>query len=148
MSKNKITALVIAIVLIFGGVIGWAVLQKGEIPSGEKAVLEEQVEEKEESEKEVLTITGKIVEVNAAENYLIFRESNTGEDFKVLPKKETKFICLVQPSDVKEGASFTYKKEEITISDLEVGRQAFIFSSHPIQSGEDIIGPLEVKMLP
>jgi len=34
--KNQIIGIVVAVVLILGGVIGWTLIQKGKIPSGEE----------------------------------------------------------------------------------------------------------------
>ena len=102
----------------------------------------------EELGENVLTIAGKILEVNTAGDFLVFEEQRTKERFRVVAGESTSFVRLAAPANVKEGASFTFEKEVIGIGDLEADRQAFISSSHPVQSGKDIINPIEVKMLP
>ncbi len=116
-------------------------------PRGEEGPGEE-VGPAEELESQVLTIAGKVTEVNTDEGYLIFEDNKTQESFKVITGEGTSFVSLVKPADVEPGASFSFVKKEITLSGVEVGKQGFISASQPIKSGKDIVNPKEVKILP
>ena len=65
--------------------------------------------------------------------------------------EETEFIRLVFPFDFinpPADATFTPERELITIEDLQVGDQVFVRSTHTVRTGEDIVQPLEVQVLP
>jgi len=65
--------------------------------------------------------------------------------------EQTEFIRLVFPFDLNNppaDATFTPEREPISIEDLKVGDQVFVRSAIPIRTGEAIVGPLEVQVLP
>lgn len=103
------------------------------------------------AEGAVLSIAGRVTGVNVQENsFLVLQPKEEGE-FTVRLGEETAFIRLVFPFDLRNppsDATFTPKREPMIIGDLKVGDQVFIRSSHPIKTSEDIVGPLEVQVLP
>ena len=100
---------------------------------------------------QVRSIAGRVVGVNIGENSFVVLQPREERSFTVRLEEETEFIRLVFPFDVKNppsDATFTPERELITIEDLHVGEQVFVRSSHAITTGEDILRPLEVQVLP
>ena len=124
MSKNQIIGIVIAVVLIFGGVIGWTLIQKGKIPSGKEITPKE-----EEKVEEVFSLSGLVSNVDAENNFLIVKPVNQEKKVKVIVSETTKLIKLELPFDPKnppEEATFTPKQTEIKIFDFKTGDNVFI----------------------
>ena len=66
-------------------------------------------------------------------------------------EEETEFIRLVFPFDINNppaDATFTPKREVVTVGDLKEGDQVFVRSNSPIKTGQDIVSPLEIQILP
>jgi len=124
MSKNQIIGIVIAVVLIFGGVIGWTLIQKGKIPSGKEITPKE-----EEKVEEVFSLSGLVSNVDAENNFLIVKPVNQEKKVKVIVSETTKLIKLELPFDPKnppKEATFTPKQTEIKIFDFKTGDNVFI----------------------
>jgi hypothetical protein len=99
----------------------------------------------------VLSIAGKVTAMNVRENSFVLLQLKEERVLTVRLGVDTEFIRLVFPFDVNNppaDAAFTPKREPITISDLQLGDQVFVRSSHPITTGEDILEPVEVQVLP
>ena len=64
MKKNQIIILAVVIVLIFGGILGWALSQKTKIPPGEG------ITPKEEEVKEVFSLSALVSSVDVENNFL------------------------------------------------------------------------------
>lgn len=123
MKKNQIIILVVLVVLIFGGIIGWAVWQKGKLPSKEGVTPEEAVEE------EVFSLSATVLSVDAENNFLIVKPAGEEKEIKVVLSETTKLIKLEFPFDPKsppKEATFTPKQTEIKISDFKEGDSIFI----------------------
>ena len=122
MKKNQIIVLVIIVVLIFGGIIGWAVVQKGKIPAGEVTPEEEVLEE-------IFSFTATVLSVDAGNNFLMVKPAKEEKEIKVVLSDTTKLIRVefpFDPTNPPAEASFTPKQTEIEISDFEEGDNVFI----------------------
>ena len=122
MKKNQIIVLAILIVLILGGIIGWAIFQKSKIPTGKEITLEEEAEE-------VFSLSATILSVNAENNFLMVKPAGEEKEIKVVLSDTTKLIKLEFPFDPKnppQEATFTPIQTEIEISDFKAGDNVFI----------------------
>jgi len=122
MKKNQIIGIVVIVILIFGGIIGWSLIQKEKIPSGEEVAQEEEVEE-------VFSLSGIVSSVDAENNFLMVKPVNQEKEVKVTVSETTKLVKLELPFDPKnppKEATFTPKETEIEISDFKAGDNVFI----------------------
>ena len=116
MKKNQIIILAVIVVLIFGGVIGWTLIQKGKIPSGEEITSKEEVEE-------VFSLSGIVSSVDTENNFLMVRPAGEEKEIKVVLSDTTKLIKLEFPFDPKnppKEATFTPTQTEIEIGRAHV----------------------------
>jgi len=123
MKKNQIVILIVVIVLIFGGVIGWALIQKAKIPSGKEAI------QKKEELKEMYSMSAVVQSIDIENNFLIVKPANQEDNVKVVISETTKLIKLEFPFDPKnppKEATFTPKQTEIELSDFKTGDNVFI----------------------
>lgn len=112
-----------------------------------------QEQQKEESivQPEIRSIAGKVTSVNIDENSFIVLQPKEEREFIVKLGEETEFIRLVFPFDLNNpptDSTFTPEREIVTINDLKENDQVFVRSNSPIQTGEDIVNPLEIQILP
>ena len=129
MKKNQIIILAVVIVLIFGGIIGWNVFQKGKIP------VEEEVTPKEEEIEEVFSLSGIVSSLDVENNFLMVKPLNQEKEVKVIISETTKLVKLELPFDPKnppKEATFTPEETEIEISDFKVGDSVFIKTTENI----------------
>ena len=136
MKKNQIIILIILVVLIFGGIIGWALVQKSKIPTGEGITPGEEEEELEE----VFSLSATVSGVDTENNFLMVKPANQEKEIKVIISETTKLVKLEFPFDPKsppKEATFTPKQTEIEISDFKVGDNVFI------KTKENIAGKTE-----
>ena len=122
MKKNQIIILAVIVVLIFGGVIGWTLIQKGKIPSGEEITSKEEVEE-------VFSLSGIVSSVDTENNFLMVKPAGEEKEIKVILSETTKLIKLEFPFDPKsppKEATFTPIQTEIEISGFKAGNNVFI----------------------
>ncbi len=99
----------------------------------------------------VSSIAGRVTAVNARENSFVLLQPKEETRFTVKVGQNTEFIRLSFPFDVSNppaGATFTPKREIITIEDLKENDQVFVRASSPIKTEQDIVDPLEVQVLP
>jgi hypothetical protein len=123
MKKNQIIALVIVVVLIFGGIIGWALLQKGKMPLEKGVIFEE------EEAKEVFSMLAVVSSVDAENNFLVVKPTEEEKEIKVVLSEATKLIKFELPFDPKnppKEAERALEQTEIEISDFEVGDTVLI----------------------
>ena len=133
MKKNQIIILVVLIVLIFGGVIGWTVVQKSKIPVREEVTPEEEVEE-------VFSLSAVVLSVDAGNNFLMVKPVEEEKEIKVVLSDTTKLIKIefpFDPANPPAEATFTPIQTEIEISDFQVGDNVFI------KAKENIAGKTE-----
>ena len=129
MKKNQIIILAVVIVLIFGGIIGWNLIQKGKIP------VEEEVTPKEEEIEEVFSLSGIVSSLDVENNFLMVKPLNQEKEVKVIISETTKLVKLELPFDPKnppKEATFTPEETEIEISDFKVGDSVFIKTTENI----------------
>jgi len=134
MKKNQIIILAVVIVLIFGGILGWALSQKTKIPPGEG------ITPKEEEVKEVFSLSALVSSVDVENNFLMVKPAGEEKEIKVVLSDATKLIKIEFPFDPKnppKEATFTPKQTEIEISDFKVGDNIFI------KTAENIAGKTE-----
>ncbi|MDA1337577.1 MAG: hypothetical protein O3C23_02330 [bacterium] len=133
----------IALAVVVGG--GAYLYFAGSIPANEK----EQAQT--EEVQEILSIAGRVTSINVDENSFIVLQPKEEREFVVLVGEETEFIRLVFPFDLNnpptEG-SFTPEREVVTVKDVQVNDQVFIRASSPVTTGQDIVSPLEIQILP
>ncbi len=136
MPKNQIIILIIVVILIFGGIIGWGLIQKSKLsPSGERG-------EKQEKAQEVLSLSAIISSVDVENNFLMVKPTGQENDVKVILSETTKLIKLELPFDPKnppKEGTFTLKQTEIEIADFKVGDNIFI------KAKENIAGKSEIN---
>jgi len=128
MKKNQIIILVVVIVLIFGGIIGWNFVQKPKIPTGEEVTPEEEVEE-------VFSLSGVVSSINAENNFLMVKPAGEEKEVKVVLSDTTKLIKLefpFDPANPPAEATFTPIQTEIEISDFKAGDNVFIKATENI----------------
>ena len=145
MKKNQIIVLIILIVLIFGGIIGWAVVQKGKLPAGEEVTPGEEVME------EVFSLTAAVLRVDTENNFLIVKPAKEEKEIKVILSETTKLVKIEFPFDPKnppKEATFTPKQTEIEISDFKVGDNVFIKTTENIAGKTEFDDVNFVHILP
>ena len=143
--KNKLVILGIIIVII--AVLAFTLFsssREGDQPGPTGETQNKQTEEA----REVLTIAGKVLEVNVNESYIVFLRDQTKEEYKVIVGDTTKLTQLVRPANTGENTSFTYRNVEASIVDVKAEMRAFVLSSQPIKAGEDIVNPSEIRLIP
>lgn len=144
MTKNQITGIIIVIILIFGGVIVWALIQKEKLPSGEETTQEEEI-------KEVFSISSIVSSVDAENNFLMVKPANQENEVKVILSETTRLIRLEFPFDPEnppKEATFTPKQTEIEISDFTAGDNIFIKAKENIAGKSEITNIDFVHILP
>ena len=140
-NKNLIIIGVVGIVIL-GGVYLYS---SGRLPALTGGAEEEIIEQ------EVLSVAGKVVSVDVASNSFVLLQPKEEREFVVKLGTETEFIRLIFPFDIANPpaeATFTPKRETVTIKDLKESDQVFVRSSHGIKTKQDIVNPLEVQVLP
>ena len=144
MPKLSLSTIGIVIVLV-AAVAGVYLYSTGGLPQ----IVNEQKETQEQ--QEILSIAGKVTSVEVGSNSFVLLQVKEQQEFTVKLNEETDFIRLVFPFDLANPpaeASFTPKREVVTIEDLQVGDQVFVRSESAIKNGQDIVNPLEVQILP
>jgi hypothetical protein len=140
-TKNILIAGVVGVVIV-GGIFLYSSEKFPKLTEGPK---EEQVFE------EVTSIAGKVVSVDVVNNSFVLLQPKEERQFTVKLGESTAFIRLVFPFDIANPpaqATFTPKREPITIKDLKENDQVFVRASSPIKTKQDIVNPLEVQVLP
>lgn len=143
-SKNIIIAGVVGVVVL-GGIL--LVLS----PDMRKKGMNESQQEQTGQPPQVLSIAGKVVSIDQAGNSFVLLQPKEERQFTVKLGEGTAFIRLVFPFDIANPpaeATFTPKREIITIEDLKENDQVFVRASSPIKTKQDIVNPLEVQVLP
>jgi len=143
LSLNTI-GIIVVLVVVVGGVYLYS--------TGNLSKLgQEQQKGESEFVPEVRSIAGKVTSVNTAENSFVLLQPKEERSFTVRLGEKTEFIRLVFPFDITNppaDATFTPEREVVTIEDLEEGDQVFVRSSHVIKTGEAIVNPLGIQILP
>ena len=144
-SKNIIIIGVVGAVVVGGAILysSGAFKTGGQGPIGGAS--------QEQQEQEILSIAGKVISVNVAENSFVVLQPKEERQFTVKLGESTAFIRLVFPFDIANPpleATFTPERKTITIEDLKENDQVFVRASSPIKTKQDIVDPLEVQVLP
>ena len=144
----KLNVSTIGIIIILLVVVGGIYLSvTGSIPETR------QEEQKEESvvQPEIKSIAGRVISTNIDESSFVVLQPKEEREFTVKLGEETQFIRLVFPFDLNNPPTdgiFTPEREIVTIEDLRVSDQVFVRSNSSIQTGQDIVNPLEIQILP
>tara|TARA_Y100000310_G_C20456270_1_gene703217 strand:+ start:307 stop:738 length:432 start_codon:yes stop_codon:yes gene_type:complete len=141
----KLSLSTIGIIVVLVAVVGGVYLYStGGLPEGSE-------QETQEEQQEILSIAGKVTSTNTAENSFVILQPKEERSFTVKLGEETEFIRLVFPFDLNNpptDTTFTPERETVTIEDLGVNDQVFVRSPKAIKTGEEIVNPLEVQILP
>ena len=131
MKKNQIIILVVVIVLIFGGIIGWVISQKSKLPAGEGIAPGEE----ETPSKEMFSLSAVVLRVDAKNNFLMVKPPGEEKEIKVILSETTNLVKIefsFDPKNPPKEANFTPKETKITISDFKVGDDVFIKTTENI----------------
>ncbi len=142
LDKKNIIIIGVAGAVILGGIYFYSSGKFPQLTGGSK---EEQVFE------EVTSIAGKVVSVDPENNSFTLLQPKEERQFLVKLGEETEFTRLVFPFDIANppaNATFTPKREVITVVDLKVNDQVFVRAASSIKTDQDIVNPLEVQVLP
>lgn len=116
MPKNQLIILIVAIVIIFGAILGWSLMQKSKLsPAGEGA---------EKETNEVLSLSAVVSSVDTGNNFLLVKPVNSDEELKVIISETSKLIKLEFPKEAT--STFTPKQTEVKLSDFKAGDNIFI----------------------
>jgi nitrogen fixation protein len=122
MKKNQIIGIIIVIILVFCGIIGWALFQKGKLPIKEVIPEKEKIiPEKEIPEEEVFGLSAYVLKVDVENNFLIIKSEKDGRELKVILSEDTQLIRIDLPKELPEEEYFITKKTEIKLSDFKPG---------------------------
>jgi len=146
MPKLSLTTIIIIVVILVvaGGVYFYST---GGLPQ----LSQEQQKGETTLEPEIRSIAGRVTSVNTKENSFVVLQPKEERSFTVRLGEETEFIRLVFPFDINnppQDATFTPEREVVTIEDVEEGDQVFVRSNSSIKTGQEIINPLEIQILP
>jgi hypothetical protein len=144
MKKNQIIILAIIIVLIFGGIIAWTLVQQSKIPG-------EEIIPSEETLKETFSFTATILSVDVGNNFLMVKPVEEEKEIKVVLSDTTKLVKIELPFDPKDPpkeATFTPKQTEIEISDFQEGDNVFIKAKENIAGKSEFNNIDFVHILP
>ena len=133
MNKNQTIIIIVAVVLIFGAVIGWGLVQKSKI--SEEGTGQEQTEA-----EEVLSLSAIVSSVNTDNNFLMVKPAGQEQEVKVIISETTRLIKLefpFDPNNPPEEGTYTPEQTEIEISDFKAGDNIFI------KAKEDVAGKTE-----
>lgn len=116
LKKNQIIGTAVVVVLIFGGIISWALIQKSKIASELGAIPQE----------EIFSLSAVIQSVDVDNNFFMVKPVNQENEIKVILSETTKLISLELPKEPEKEVTFTPGQTEIEISDFEAGDTVFI----------------------
>lgn len=142
----NVNQLIIAVVVIVVVVVGIFLFSTGKIAPTETSV-EEQTEA-----VSTLSLAGQVVLVDVENNSFVMTDQQTEQEFMVQVGAETEFIRLTFPFDPasppEDLETFIPERENVTIQELIEKDFVFVRSSHEVQSGDVVIDPLEIQILP
>ncbi len=157
----KLSLSTIGIIVVLVAVVGGVYLystgdlsqlgQEQQEGESESQQLGQEQQKREIDQPAVRSIAGKVTSIEIAENSFVIFQAADERSFTVRLGENTNFIRLIFPFDIANpppGVSFTPIREEVSIEDLKVGEQVFVRSSVPVKSGDEVVDPLEVQILP
>ncbi|MBZ9572625.1 hypothetical protein KJA17_00305 [Patescibacteria group bacterium] len=144
--KNQIIILV-ALVLIIGGIISWAVFQKSKISPKEETIPEEEIVSKEIVAEEIFSLSGIVSKVDAENNLLTVKPAGEKNEVKVIVSQETKLFKLVYPSE-PGNPSFALNRVKITIEDIKPEDRVFIKTNIDIAGKKEFNDVDYIEILP
>lgn len=107
--------------------------------------------EEKTAQEEIFSIAGKVASIDTTDNSFVVLQPQEESEFTVKLGEETEFIRLIFPFDLNNpptDATFTPERKVMAIEDLKVNDQVFVRASSSIKTGQDIVNPLEVQILP
>ena len=143
LSSNIIITAVLVIVVGVGSYLYFT----GNIPETGQG----QQKEESTTQPEIKSIAGRVTSINIEENSFVVLQPKEEREFVVSVGEETEFIRLVFPFDLNNpptDGNFIPEREIVTVGNLEADNQVFIRSDSPIKTGQDIVNPLEIQILP
>lgn len=140
MKKNQIITLIVLIVLILGGIIGWALVKKAGLPSGEEISQGEA--------EELFSLTATVLSIDTENNFLMVKPAEEEKEIKVVLSDTTKLIKVELPETPSEGATFTPTQTEVELSEFKVGDNVFIKTTENIAGKTEFDSVSFVHILP
>jgi hypothetical protein len=134
MKKTQIIGIVV-LVLIFGVVLGWTLLQKGKTERKEEIT-----PKREEKVEEVFSLSGTVSAVNVESSFLMVMPTEGKNEVKVIVSKDTKIFKIIYSG--KGNPEFVTERVEITLKDVKVGDRVFIKTRANI-AGKKVIDDVE-----
>ena len=125
MKKNHFIVIAVIISLIIGGIVYFSFLLKEEVKfEGEKFKTGEGIVE------EIFSLSGVVLSVDVANNFLMVKPVNQENEVKVILSDTTKLIELESPFSPENppppGTQFTPEQAEITLKDFKEGDEILI----------------------
>lgn len=116
MKKNKIIAIVAAVVIIVAGLVCWGIFQGKKIK--DIAVVQ--------SLEPVFGLSGTVSGVNVEDSFLMVKLSDSEKEVKVIITESAKLIRREEPENPPINTTFTPKETEVQLSDFKEGDIVFI----------------------
>ena len=145
MQKNQTIILIVIVIIILGGLVGWLILQKSGLPSGEEQIQEE------ETPAEVFSMSAVVSSVDASNDFLMVKPQNQEQEVKVMISADTQLIKLEFPFDPKNPpaeAAFTPTQTEVELSDFKQGDNVFIKAKENIAGKSEFSNVDLIHILP
>ena len=139
MKKNQIIISTIIIILIFGGIIGWALILERE----EILPIEEEIPTVEE---EIFGLTGWVSGVDTENNFLIIKSERNEKELKVFVSDDTELIKRDLPDDLPENGYFIFQDKKIKLSDFKEGDYIAITTSENIAGKTEFNNVINIRV--
>jgi len=139
MKKNQIIISTIIIILIFGGIIGWALILERE----EILPIEEEIPTVEE---EIFGLTGWVSGVDTENNFLIIKSERNKKELKVFVSDDTELIKRDLPDDLPENGYFIFQDKKIKLSDFKEGDYIAITTSENIAGKTEFNNVINIRV--
>lgn len=143
----NVNQIIIGGIVIVVVVVGIFLFTTGKITPVESPEPEEQT-----LAAETLSLAGKVTSVDADNNSFVMTDGQSEQEFTIQIGVETEFIRLVFPFDLasppEDLETFVPERQNTTVQELAEGDFVFVRSSHEVKSGEEVVDPIEIQILP
>ncbi len=116
MKKSKIIAIIVAVVIIIAGFVGWGIFQGKKIK--DVAVIQ--------SLEPVFGLSGTVSSVNVEDSFLVIKLSDSGKEVKIVITESANLIRRESPENPPINATFTPIETEVQLSDFKAGDTVFV----------------------
>ncbi|MCP6726995.1 MAG: hypothetical protein KJI69_03165 [Patescibacteria group bacterium] len=141
----NVNQIIIGIIVIVIVVVGIFLFSTGKITLVESP-------EEDTLAAETFSLAGKVMSVDAGNNSFVMTDGQSKQEFTIKIGDETEFIRLGFPFDPASPPenieSFVPERLDTTIEELVEGDFVFVRSSHQVESGKEVVDPIEIQILP